>query len=75
MRTKTRHLVRLLSDTKRTRECRALRAAATRNTMRLASEEAAAEPASPKDVRRDESRCSSAEIYLLPGPEADFQLN
>jgi hypothetical protein len=75
MRTKTRHLVRMVSDIKRTRECRALRAVATRNTMRLAAEEAAAEPASPKDDQRDASRCSSAEIYLLPGPEADSRLN
>jgi hypothetical protein len=43
--------------------------------MRLAAEEAAAEPASPKDVQRDESRRSSAEIYLLPGPEAGSRLN
>ena len=53
MRTKMRHLVRLLSDIKRARECRTLRAVATRNTMRLATEEAAAEPASQKDVQRD----------------------
>jgi hypothetical protein len=75
MRTKTRHLVRLLSDMKRARECRALRAVATRNTMRLATEEAAAEPASQKDVQRDESRRSSTEIYLLPGPKAGSRLN
>ena len=75
MRTKTRHLVRLLSDIKRARECRALRAVATRNTMRLAAEEAAAEPASQKDVQRDESRRSSTEIYLLPGPKAGSRLN
>ena len=75
MRTKTRHLVRLLSDIKRARECRALRAVATRNTMRLATEEAAAEPASQKDVQRDESRRSSTEIYLLPGPKAGSRLN
>jgi hypothetical protein len=75
MRTKTRHLVRLLSDIKRARECRTLRAVATRNTMRLAAEEAAAEPASQKDVQRDESRRSSTEIYLLPGPKAGSRLN
>jgi hypothetical protein len=75
MRTKTRHLVRLLSDIKRARECRTLRAVATRNTMRLATEEAAAEPASQKDVQRDESRRSSTEIYLLPGPKAGSRLN
>jgi hypothetical protein len=75
MRTKTRHLVRLLSDIKRARECRTLRAVATRNTIRLATEEAAAEPASQKDVQRDEARRSSTEIYLLPGPEAGSRLN
>jgi hypothetical protein len=75
MRTKTRHLVRLLSDIKRARECRTLRAVATRNTMRLATEEAAAVPASQKDVQRDESRRSSTEIYLLPGPKAGSRLN
>jgi|HubBroStandDraft_6_1064221.scaffolds.fasta_scaffold4233542_1 hypothetical protein len=75
MRTETRHLVRLLSDIKRARECRTLRAVATRNTMRLAAEEAAAEPASQKDVQRDESRRSSTEIYLLPGPKAGSRLN
>ena len=75
MRTETRHLVRLLSDIKRARECRTLRAVATRNTMRLATEEAAAEPASQKDVQRDESRRSSTEIYLLPGPKAGSRLN
>ena len=75
MRTKTRHLVRLLSDTKRARECRTLRAVATRNTMRLGTEEAAAVPASQKDVQRDESRRSSTEIYLLPGPKAGSRLN
>ena len=75
MRTKMRHLVRLLSDIKRARECRTLRAVATRNTMRLATEEAAAEPASQKDVQRDESRRSSTEIYLLPGPKAGSRLN
>ena len=51
MRTKTRHLVRLLSGIKRAHECGALRAVVTSNTMRLAAEEAAAEPASPKDVQ------------------------
>ena len=76
MRTKTRHLVRLLSGINRARECRTLRAVATRNTMRLATEEAAAEPASQKDdVQRDESRRSSTEIYLLPGPKAGSRLN
>jgi hypothetical protein len=76
MRTKTRHLVRLLSDIKGARECRTLRAVATRNTMRLATEEAAAEPASQKDdVQRDESRRLSTEIYLLPGPKAGSRLN
>jgi hypothetical protein len=75
MRTETRHLVRLLSDIKRARECRTLRAVATRNTMRLAAEEAAAEPASQKDVQRDESRRSSTEIYLLPDPKAGSRLN
>jgi hypothetical protein len=75
MRTETRHLVRLLSDIKRARECRTLRAVATRNTMRLAAEEAAAEPASQKEVQRDESRRSSTEIYLLPGPKAGSRLN
>jgi hypothetical protein len=75
MRTKTRHLVRLLSGIKRARECGALRAVVTSNTMRLAAEEAAAEPASPKDVQSDESRRSSAEIYLPPGPEAGSRLN
>jgi hypothetical protein len=75
MRTETRHLVRLLSDIKRARECRTLRAVATRDTMRLAAEEAAAEPASQKDVQRDESRRSSTEIYLLPGPKAGSRLN
>ena len=75
MRTETRHLVRLLSDIKRARECRTLRAVATRNTMRLATEEAAAEPASQKDVQRDGSRRSSTEIYLLPGPKAGSRLN
>ena len=75
MRIKTRHLVRLLSDIKRARECRTLRAVATRNTMRLAADEAAAEPASQKDVQRDESRRSSTEIYLLPGPKAGSRLN
>jgi hypothetical protein len=75
MRIKTRHLVRLLSDIKRARECRTLRAVATRNTMRLAAEEAAAEPASQKDVQRDESRRPSTEIYLLPGPKAGSRLN
>ena len=75
MRTETRHLVRLLADIKRARECRTLRAVATRNTMRLATEEAAAEPASQKDERRDESRRSSTEIYLLPGPKAGSRLN
>jgi len=75
MRTKTRHLVRLLSDIKRARECRALRAVATRNTIRLATEEAAAVPASQKDIQRDESRRSSTEIYLLPAPKAGSRLN
>jgi len=75
MRIKTRHLVRLLSDIKRARECRTLRTVATRNTMRLATEEAAAVPASQKDVQRDESRRSSTEIYLLPGPKAGSRLN
>lgn len=75
MRTKTRHLVRLLSDIKRARECRTLRAVAIRNTMRLATEEAAAVPASQKEVQRDESRRSSTEIYLLPGPKAGSRLN
>ena len=75
MRTETRHLVRLLSDIKRARECRTLRAVATRNTMRLAAEEAAAVPASQKDIQRDESRRSSTEIYLLPGPKAGSRLN
>lgn len=75
MRTKTRHLVRLLSDIKCARECRALRAAATSHTMRLAAEEAAAEPVLPIAVQRDESRRSSAEIYLLPGTKAGSRLN
>ena len=75
MRTKTRHFVRVLSDIKRARECRVLRAVATSNTMRLAAEEAAAESASPKDDQRDESRRSATEIYLLPGPEAGSRLN
>ena len=75
MRTKMRHLVRLLYDIKRARECRTLRAVATRNTMHLATEVAAAEPASQKDVQRDESRRSSTEIYLLPGPKAGSRLN
>ncbi|MFM0009139.1 hypothetical protein [Paraburkholderia sediminicola] len=75
MRTKARHLVRLLSDIKRVSECRTPRAVATRNTMRLAAEEAAAQPAPRKDIRRDEVRRSSTEIYLLPGPEAGSRLN
>jgi hypothetical protein len=65
----------MLSDIKRARECRTLRAVATSNTMRMAAEEAAAEPASPKDVQRDESRRSPAEIYILPGPKAGSRLN
>ncbi|KAE8759020.1 MULTISPECIES: hypothetical protein [Paraburkholderia] len=75
MRTTTRHPVRLLSDIKRAHECRTLRAVVTRNTMRLATEEAAAESASPKDIRRDETRRSSAEIYLLPGSETGSRLH
>ena len=43
--------------------------------LRLATEEAAAEPASQKDVQRDDSRRSSTEIYLLPGPKAGSRLN
>jgi hypothetical protein len=65
----------MLSNIKRGRECRALQADATSSTMRLAAEEAAAEPASLKDVQRAESRRSSAEIYLLPGPNASSRLN
>jgi len=75
MRTRTRHRVRLLSDIKRTPECRALRAVATSRTMRLAAEEAAAEPVLPKEVQGDKSLDSSAEIYLLRGPEAGALLN
>jgi hypothetical protein len=65
----------MLSDIKRARECRALQAVATSNTMRLAAEEAAAESTSPKDVQRAESRRSPAEIYLPPGPKAGSRLN
>ena len=60
MRARTRGLGRSLGGVNGTRDCAVSRAVATRNTMRLAAEEAG-----PADVQRVESHAVSAEIRLL----------
>jgi hypothetical protein len=69
MRARTRGIGRRLGGVDRTRDCGVSRAVATRNTMRLAAEEAATEAAVPKDVQRVESHASSAEICFLWWPK------
>ena len=57
MRTRTRQVVRMLADMRHAAHCRALRSAATQEAMRLADEEARAEPdasgTEPSDTASD----------------------
>lgn len=64
MRARTRGPGTRLGGVNGTRDCAVSRAVATRNTMRLAAEEAV-----PADVQRVESHALSTEIRLLRRPK------
>jgi hypothetical protein len=68
MRARTRRAERTLGAVNRARTCAVLRAAATRNTMRLAAAEGA-EATLPHDVQQRESHEPSTEIRVLRRPK------